>query len=331
MARDQNVMITAGEITLSGTLTVPDPAPQAAGERRFPAVLLLPSLLPRDRDGRLDRRRHPGWFLPSRRAEAGVLARLAAALAGHGVASLRYDKRGCGRSGGEWSEAGLFTLVDDARDAVAVLRGHPTVDPTRIGLVGHGEGAWLALSVAAADPAIGPLTLIGAPARGLRDILRRSVSERARRRRRRPEASGHPFVMALDRGLEELIERADRGEARMVLALPGGRHAPLGLAVWEQGMQISTRALATLQRRSVTLVHGAGDDWVDPDESDLLATALRDVGAPRRILVPGTDHDLTGAAPELWRDLAADLAARLQPRRLPTVLLSIADPPPGSA
>jgi pimeloyl-ACP methyl ester carboxylesterase len=328
MARDHDVMITAGEITLSGTLTVPDLAPKPNGERRLPAVLLLPGLLPRDRDGRLDRRRHPGWFLPSRRAEAGVLARLAAALASHGVASLRYDKRGCGRSGGEWAEAGLFTLVDDARDAIAFLRGHPTVDPTRIGLVGHGEGAWLALSVAAADPAIGPLTLVGAPARGLRDILRRSVSERARRRRRSPEAPGHPFVMALDRGLEELIERADRGEARMVLALPGGRRAELGLAPWEQGIQISTRALATLQRRSVTLVHGAADDWVDPDESDLLATALRDVGAPRRILVPGANHDLAGADPALWRDLAADLAARLLPRRLPTVLLSISDPPP---
>lgn len=328
MARDQDVKITAGEITLSGTLTVPDPAPPTSAERRLPAVLLLPSLLPRDRDGRLDRRRHPGWFLPPRRSESGILARLAAALAGHGAASLRYDKRGCGRSGGEWSEAGLFTLVDDARDAIAVLRGHPTVDPTRIGLVGHGEGAWLALSVAAADPAIGPLTLIGAPARGLPDILRRSVAERARRRRRRPSAPGHPFVMALDRGLEELIERADRGEVKIILALPGGRQFALGLAAWEQGMRISTRALATLQRRSVTLVHGAADDWVDPDESDLLATALRDVGAPRRILVPGADHDLTGADPELWRDLAADLAARLQPRRLPAVLLSIAEPPP---
>lgn len=331
MARDHEVTITAGEITLSGTLTVPDPAPQTVGELRLPAVLLLPSLLPRDRDGRLDRRRHPGWFLPSREPEAGVLARLAAALAGHGVASLRYDKRGCGRSGGEWSEAGLFTLVDDARDAVAVLRGLAEVDPTRIGLAGHGEGVWLALSVAAADPAIGPLTLIGAPARGLRDILRRSVSERARRRRRRPDAPDHPFVAALDRGLEELIERADRGEAKMVLALPGGRRAELGLAAWEQGMQISTRALATLQRRSVTLVHGTADAWVDPDESSLLAAALRAVGAPRRILVPDADHDLTGADPGLWRNLASDLAARLHPRRLPTVLLSIADLPRGPA
>jgi len=325
MARDEELRITAGQVSLSGTLTLPDPpadrSPGVGG--RPPAVLLLPSLLPRDRDGRLDRRRHPGWFRPGSRTQMGILARAAAALAARGVATLRYDKRGCGRSGGRWAEAGLFTLVDDARDAIGVLRGHPEVDPTRIGILGHGEGAWLALSVAAADPAIGPLTLIGAPARGLRDVLRRAGAERARRRHGHRAEPGHPFVVALDRGLEELIERADRDEPEMVLSLPGGPRAVIGLPAWKQAMQVSTRALATLQRRSVTIVHGEADAWVDPDESALLEAALRDVAAPCRLLVPGAGHDLDEASADLWRDLAADLAARLQPRRLPTVLLSI--------
>jgi predicted esterase len=109
----------------------------------------------------------------------------------------------------------------------------------------------------------------------------------------------------------------------MVLGLPGGRRAVIGLPAWEQAMQVSTRALATLQRRSVTIVHGKADAWVDPDESVLLEAALRDVAAPCRILVPGAGHDLDESSADLWRDLAADLAARLQPRRLPTVLLSI--------
>jgi uncharacterized protein len=319
MARDVDLAITAGEVTLSATLTLPD----ATGrEDRWPAALLLPSLLPRDRDGRFDRDGHPGWFAPPTEPETGILARLAAALAARGVASLRYDKRGCGRSGGEWATAGLFTLVDDARDAMAVLRGHTEIDPARIGIVGHGEGAWLALSVAAADPAIGPLTTVGSPARGLRDVLRRGLAERARRRAR-SSATEHPFVAALDRGLEELIERAERGEAEMTLTLPGGDAVRLGLAGWEQAMQIPTRALATLQQRSVTVVHGAQDPWVDPEEVDLLAAALDATSAPRRIVVPRAGHDLEEAPPDLFRDLAADLAARLQPRRLPTVLLSI--------
>jgi hypothetical protein len=321
MARHEDLAITAGEATLAGTLTIPDERPGTA-DGRWPAALLLPSLLPRDRDGNLDRERHEGWFAPERTSGAGVLARLAAALATRGVASLRYDKRGCGRSDGEWSTTGLFTLVDDARDALAVLRGHDAVDPTRVGIVGHGEGAWLALSVAAADPGIGPLTLVGAPARGLRDVLRRAAAERSRRRLHDPGQPVHPFLAAFDRGLEELIERADRGEASMTLHLAGGQRAELGLAPWEQEMRIPARALATLQPRSVTLVHGAADGWVHPDESALLMTALG-AGAPARIVVPAADHDLTETPDDLFRDLAADLAVRLQPRRLPTVLLSI--------
>lgn len=328
MSRDEELSITAGEVVLSGTLTIPDPHRDSLDDR-WPAVLLLASLLPRDRDGRFDRIGHPTWFAPAEEPDQGTLGRLAEALAVRGVASLRYDKRGCGRSGGDWSMAGLFTLVDDVRDAVAALRGHATIDPARIGLVGHGEGAWLSLSAAAADPGIGPLTLVGAPARGLRDVLRRAAAERTRRRGGAVPSgdarslSDHPFVLAFDRGLEELIERSDRGEPEMTMALPGGERAHLGLAGWEQAIQIPTRALATLQRRSVTVVHGANDGWVDVGEADLLMPALATTSAPRRIVVPGADHDLAEAPSELFRDLAADLAARLQPRRLPTVLLSV--------
>jgi uncharacterized protein len=336
MARDEELPITAGQDTLAATLTLPD-QPPAAGEEpapatRWPAALLLPSYLPRDRDGELDRVGHPGWFADrDSDAPPGILARLAGALARRGVASLRYDKRGCGRSDGTWETAGAFTLVDDARDAVAALRGSDAIDAARVGIVGHGEGGWLALSVAAADPGVGPLTLIGAPARGLRDVLRRAVAERSRRLGD-PAPSfapapgptpAHPFVAALDRGLEELLERAERGEPTIRLSIASGERIELGLGAWEQAMQIPARALATLQQRSVTVVHGGADGWVDPDESILLTSALEATATPRRIVVPGAGHDLAAAPPELFRDLAADLAARLQARRLPTVLLSI--------
>ncbi len=328
MARDEELPITAGQDTLAATLTLPQPPTPASEEPgpaiRWPAVLLLASYLPRDRDGELDRVGHPGWFA-ERDPEAGdgILARLAGALAAHGVATLRYDKRGCGRSDGTWETAGAFTLVDDARDAVAALRGHDAIDAARVGIVGHGEGGWLTLSVAAADPGIGPLTLIGAPARGLRDVLRRAVAERSRRLSEPEAEAQHPFVAALDRGLEELLERAARGEPTMRLSVARGEPIELGLGAWEQATQIPARALATLQQRSVTVVHGDADGWVDRDESVLLAAALEATAAPRRIVVPGAGHDLAAAPPELFRDLAADLAARLQPRRLPTVLLSI--------
>jgi pimeloyl-ACP methyl ester carboxylesterase len=322
MARDEELSITAGQVTLSATLTLPEAPDDPDGTHRWPAVLLLPSLLPRERDGRFDRRRHRDWFLPDTDDRPGLLARLAAELAAHGIATLRYDKRGCGESNGDWSTTGLFTLVDDARDAIATLRGQAGVDPSRVGIVGHGEGAWLALSVAAADPAIGPLTLIGAPARALPGVLRRGAAERARRRTGRTPAPAHPFVTGFDRALEELIERAQRGEPEVSLSLPPDGRVTLGLAGWQQAFRIPARALATLQRRSVTLVHGDADAWVHPDEAGLLEAALA-AAAPVRVRVPGAGHDLAEAGPEVLRDLAADLRARLQPRRLPTVLLSI--------
>jgi len=321
MARSEPLQIRAGDVHLAATLALPPRNP-----RPCPAVLMIPGLLPRDRHGRFDRVRHRTWFAPGRPPADGLFARLAGALAHHGVASLRYDPRGCGRSEGSWDGAGLFTRIDDARDALAALRGHPAVDASRLGLIGLGEGGWMALSVAAADPAVGPLTLIGTPGRGLRDVLRRGAAERARRRlqgHRHP----HPFMAAFDRGLEELIERADRGESEVGLPASRGTRLVIGLAAWEQAFRISGRALATLQARSVTLVHGGADAWVHPDESILLADALAERGAPWRHVVPGAGHDLAEAPDDLFPDLAADLAARLQPRALPTILLSLGDPP----
>jgi hypothetical protein len=73
----------------------------------------------------------------------------------------------------------------------------------------------------------------------------------------------------------------------------------------------------------VTLVHGAADSWVDPDEADLLEAALAVTATPARIVIQRADHDLAEAGDDHLRAIATDLRARLQPRRLPTVLLSI--------
>ena len=252
--------------------------------------------------------------------EGALLARLAEALASHGVASLRYDKRGCGASGGEWASADLFTLIDDARDAVGWLRSRGATDLRRTGIVGHGEGAALAMSVAIGDPAVGALSLVGASARSWRDVLRRGVAERARTLRDRDQ----PFVAALDLYAEELIERADRGEREMQLVLPGRQHVRLGLAAWEQAFRTPPLALATMLHRSASLVHGEQDAWSAPDESRVLTAVLRGAGnEPSLRLVDGAGHDLAEAPDAAIDEIAADLAARLLPRELPPVLLAI--------
>lgn len=319
MPRSEELRIRAGEATLVATLLLPDAPPDAGG--RYPNVLLLPSWLPRGRDGDYDRIGHPGWFAaapPGTRP--GLLARLADALASHGVASLRADPRGSGQSDGSWEEVTLFAKIDDARDQLAAMRGRSELDLRRSGIVGHGEGAGIALAVAIGDPAISALTLVGASARSWRDTLRRAAATRGRE----GSEHDHPIVAAIDRWSEDLIERAERRESRMRLPLAGGGSVTLALAPIEQAIHTPPLALATMLHRSVALVHGAADTWSDPEESTLLAAAVNEAGEePTNRLVPGAGHDLAEAGDVVIGEVAADLAGRLLPRELPPVLLAI--------
>jgi pimeloyl-ACP methyl ester carboxylesterase len=303
----------AGDASLAATLTLPE------ADGRRPWALLVPSWLPRDRDGAWDREGHPGWFAPPAAGERdGLLARLADALAHRGVASLRYDPRGCGASDGSWERTAYFTRIDDARDAIGAMRSRSELDLRRTAIVGHGEGAGIALSVAIADPAIGAVGLIGASARSLRTVLRRGVAERARTGTDRH----HPAVEALDRASEELLERAERGEPVLHLAI-GDHEVALDLAAWEQAIHTPPLALATMLHRETVLVHGADDAWADPEESELLAAVLAEAGnAPDRTLTPG-GHDLAEAPDSVIGDFADALVGRMRPRELPPVLLAI--------
>src|SRR5690606_39183464 len=93
------------------------------------------------------------------------------ALAEAGVVVLRFDERGQGRS-----EPGPLTFSDqleDVRRAFRTLVVQPEVDPDRVVLVAHGEGALRALSLAAQHgEAIAGVALLGSPGRPYVDVLR---------------------------------------------------------------------------------------------------------------------------------------------------------------
>ncbi len=319
MPRSEELSIRAGDANLAGTLLLPDEPPPDDRRGRYPNAMLLPSWLPRDRDGAWDRIGHPDWFAPGP-TPPGLLARLAEALAARGVASLRADPRGCGRSDGAWEEVTLFTRIDDARDMLAAMRGRRELDLRRTGIVGHGEGAGTALAVAIGDPAVSALTLIGASARSWRDTLRRGAAGRGRL----GTDHQHPIIAAIDRWSEELIEHAERREASLSLPLRRGHSVTVSLAPIEQAIHTPPLALATMLHRSVSLVHGLDDAWSDPEESRLLVSALASAGeVPPIRLVAGADHDLSQVSDDLIGELADDLAARLLPRDLPPVLVAI--------
>jgi pimeloyl-ACP methyl ester carboxylesterase len=97
------------------------------------------------------------------------------ALAREGFAVLRYDDRGVGESSlGPNPTFGFDAGVDDARRALAVLAKHPGVDPKRLIVIGHGEGALIASLLAQRPPKradVQGLVLLAAPGRNLRQLV----------------------------------------------------------------------------------------------------------------------------------------------------------------
>ncbi len=61
------------------------------------------------------------------------------------------DKRGTGKSGGDWTVASFEQFATDALAAADYLRRHGAVDPMRIGLVGMSQGGWIAPLAASVD------------------------------------------------------------------------------------------------------------------------------------------------------------------------------------
>lgn len=148
----------AGGHKLAGTLTLPK------GPGPFPAVALVSGSGPQDRDESLLGHR------PFRV--------LADHLSRHGVAVLRYDDRGVGKSGGTFADCTSADFATDAHAAVKFLLGRPEVDPKRVGICGHSEGGLIGPMVAAAHPAdVGFLVLLAGPGLPGDEVLKMQVRD----------------------------------------------------------------------------------------------------------------------------------------------------------
>ena len=141
-------------VQLVGELVVPGTPPP------WPAALLLSGSGPLDRDSNM-----PEQVLD-------VMNAFAAALAAHGVASLRYDKRGVGDSGGDYLTTSFERETDDAKAALGALRGSPGIDGARISVVGHSLGGTIAIRLAAASESLAGVVLLSTPAASGEEVMR---------------------------------------------------------------------------------------------------------------------------------------------------------------
>ena len=134
---------TSKDTKIRGTLTLPDNINKA------PVCLFVGGSFPQNRDGNLDNSKKD-WF-PITLPERNLFKDEAKLFQEAGYATFRYDKRGCGESEGDCNNVDLFTLVDDAREAIKWLKTLPDIDNNKIGILGQSEGAVIALMLAAED------------------------------------------------------------------------------------------------------------------------------------------------------------------------------------
>lgn len=89
----------------------------------------------------------------------GVVVAIARALASAGITALRFNFRGVGASEGE-HDAGRGER-DDIAGALNALLARPSVDPTRVSLVGYSFGACVGLAYAQNDPRVAAFAAVG--------------------------------------------------------------------------------------------------------------------------------------------------------------------------
>ena len=128
-------------LNLSGTLTLP------SFDKKSPAVILISGMGPNDRDYTM--RGHKLYL------------ELANHLANHGIAVLRFDKRGVGKSEGKFDLT--LTSQDFANDVFAgieYLKTREEINHNLIGLIGHSEGGMIAPIVASRSKDVSFLVLL---------------------------------------------------------------------------------------------------------------------------------------------------------------------------
>ena len=130
-------------IDLAGTLTIPE------GTGPFPAVVLITGSGTQNRNEEL--LGHKPFLV------------IADHLTRQGIAVLRYDDRGAGKSKGTPLNATSADLATDAEAAFSYLSSRKEINPKSIGLAGHSEGGLIAPIVSSTNTDVAFIVSLAGP------------------------------------------------------------------------------------------------------------------------------------------------------------------------
>jgi fermentation-respiration switch protein FrsA (DUF1100 family) len=255
-------------IKLAGTLSLPP------GKGPFPAVLFITGSGPEDRDETIFE--HKPFLVLS-----DVLVRA-------GIATLRFDDRGTGKSGSSQKELTTLDLAEDASAELAYLASRPEVDKHAVGVIGHSEGGVIAPIIAATSAVPRFLVLLAGTGMPGREILRMQQAAVLRATGQSEAAIAHARKM--NDQVFAIIERepdAQKVEAALRVALKDDPDAlkaslaslPPGALPWMRTF-LSLDPITYLKQVKVPVLalNGERDLQVDVANLALIERALKDGG-----------------------------------------------------
>ena len=287
-ATSREVKFESHGLMLEGTLQMPI---GVAG--KAPAVLLLPGSGPTDRNGN-----------SMLGITTDLYKQIAEELAKNGIASLRFDKRAIRQYAANWPKdipalSKYFcweNFVDDASAGFDFLAKQSEVDPTRVGIVGHSEGAMISLQIDAnrsGKPDAPKATLLlGGTGRPMGIILHEQISRSLKKSGLTEEAS-KPYIEYTDKACQALKDGKPL-PANVPKGLEG-LFNPASLDIMQAYCRIDPTDLAKLAGGPVLVMNGAHDTQVsaERDAPKLYDTLKkRKSGKVEMMIVPDTSHNL---------------------------------------
>ncbi|RLB52302.1 MAG: alpha/beta hydrolase [Deltaproteobacteria bacterium] len=273
-----------------GTLTLPK------GGGRHPAALMITGSGGQDRDETIF---HHKPFLV-----------IADHLTRKGIAVLRVDDRGVGKSTGQAAKATVETHATDVSVGVAFLRKHPDIDGTRIGLIGHSEGGIIAPLVAAEDQDIAFIVSLAGSGVSGQQLVPIQVGLMARRQLKLPEEVVGKMVAAQQKIMK--LVAAGAGEAALRPVVKEGIELGLEQAPPEQPKMSKKQLEAAVADGAAKLC----SPWFRSFTKLNPAVAWGKVRCPVLILMGETDSQVPPDAnlPPLRKALAGHSDARFERR-----------------
>ncbi|MBO9730887.1 MAG: alpha/beta fold hydrolase [Chitinophaga sp.] len=274
-SRPKQVMLNTNETTdtvhaadgtvLYGTLTLPE------GQPHSPVVLIIAGSGPTDRNGN-------SLFLPA--TEGFSYQQLAAGLAAHGIASLRYDKRGTGQSTASNKPLTALTLDDFVADAAACVDHlERSGQFANVSVIGHSEGGVIGLALAGRQP-MKCLIALSTPGEAIDKVLLEQLKPRL-------ADSLYQQSVSILEGLRE-NKTPDRVPADLNMFFNKGT-----FGYWKSAVRFDPCAMLALTQLPVLVVGGAADVQVTPAQ----VTMLQDCKpGTQLVLIEGMTHALKNNA-----------------------------------